>query len=77
MSGGKIKAASAIDKEKLQSELRELRTVREKVIEERKQFDLELKGVNVQVQKKVGCYVNRIYKVVLMVETNISCDMKL
>jgi len=62
VSGGKIKPASVVDKEKLQSELQELRTVREKVIEERKQFDLELKGVNVQVQKKVGCWVNRIYK---------------
>jgi len=62
VSGEKIKAASVVDKEKLQSELQELRTVREKVIDERKQFDLELKGVNVQVQKKVGCCVNRIYK---------------
>lgn len=54
MSGGKIKAASVVDKEKLQVELQELRRMREKVIEERKQFDLELKGLNVQVQKKVS-----------------------
>ena len=56
MSGGKIKEGSIVDKEKLQSELQELRTMREKAIEDRKQFDLELKGLNVQVQKKVGCF---------------------
>lgn len=55
--GGKIKAAMSIDKEKLKSELQELRTRREKVIEERKQFDHELKGLNMQVQKKVGCFL--------------------
>lgn len=57
MSGGKIKAASVVDKEKLQVELQDLRRMREKVIEERKQFDLELKGLNVQVQKKVSSEV--------------------
>ena len=56
MSGGKIKAATVVDKEKLGSELQELRIMREKVIDERKQFDLELKGLNVQVQKKVSCF---------------------
>ncbi|KAL9961095.1 hypothetical protein ACROYT_G029977 [Oculina patagonica] len=50
--GGKTKTAVVVDKEKLQKELQELRTQREKVIEERKQFDLELKGLNVQVLKK-------------------------
>lgn len=52
VSEGKIKAATVVDKEKLRIELQELRIMREKVIEERKQFDLELKGLNVQVQKK-------------------------
>ena len=56
MSGGKIRAVSVLDKEKLRSELQELRIMREKVIDERKQFDLELKGLNVQVQKKVSCF---------------------
>lgn len=56
MSGRKIRAVSVVDKEKLRSELQELRIMREKVIDERKQFDLELKGLNVQVQKKVSCF---------------------
>lgn len=56
ISAGKTKTAAIVDKGKLQSELQELRTLREKVIEERKQFDLELKGLNVQVLKKVGCF---------------------
>ena len=56
MSGGKIRAVSVVDKEKLRSELQELRIMRDKVIDERKQFDLELKGLNVQVQKKVSCF---------------------
>lgn len=48
-------SAAPIDREKLHGELQELRAQREKVIEERKQCDVELKGLNVQVQKKVGC----------------------
>lgn len=54
-SGGKFnKTAVPVDKEKLLNELQDLRTQREKVIEERKQCDVELKGLNVQVQKKVS-----------------------
>lgn len=45
-------SAAPIDREKLHGELQELRAQREKVIEERKQCDVELKGLNVQVQKK-------------------------
>lgn len=46
-----------IDREQLISELTNLRAQRERVIEERKQFDLELKGLNMQVQKKVSSLV--------------------
>lgn len=53
LSGGRInKSAAPVDKEKLHEELQDLRTQREKVIEERKQCDLELKGLNDQVRKK-------------------------
>ncbi|XP_066023112.1 uncharacterized protein [Pocillopora verrucosa] len=52
LSGGRInKSAAPVDKEKLHEELQDLRTQREKVIEERKQCDLELKGLNDQVRK--------------------------
>lgn len=54
MSCSAAKVAVSIDREKLNSELQGLRAQREKVIEERKQHDLELKGLNMQVQKKVN-----------------------
>jgi len=52
-SSSGAKAVVSIDRDKLHSELQDLRAQREKVIEERKQFDVELKGLNIQVQKKV------------------------
>lgn len=59
LSGGRInKSAAPVDKEKLHEELQDLRTQREKVIEERKQCDLELKGLNDQVRKKVCCILH-------------------
>ncbi|XP_066023516.1 uncharacterized protein [Pocillopora verrucosa] len=46
LSGGRInKSAALVDKEKLHEELQDLRTQREKVIEEKKHCDLELKGL--------------------------------
>ena len=45
-SGGRInKSAALVDKEKLHEELQDLRTQREKVIEEKKNCDFELKGL--------------------------------
>ena len=45
-SGGRNnKSAAPVGKEKLHEELQDLPTQREKVIEERKQCDLQLKGV--------------------------------
>ena len=59
LSEGRINnSAAPVDKEKLHEELQDLRTQREKVIEERKQCDLELKGLNDQVQKKVCCILH-------------------
>ena len=54
MSSCSVKATVCINKDKLHGELQDLRAQREKVIEERKQFDVELKGLNMQVQKKVS-----------------------
>ena len=46
LSGGRInKSAALVDKEKLHEELQDLRTQREKVIEEKKHCHLELKGL--------------------------------
>ena len=59
MASSTAKPVVAIDREKLLSELQDLRAQREKVIEERKQFDLELKGLNMQVQKKVSIFFLR------------------
>ena len=56
MASSSAKPVVAIDRDKLLSELQDLREQREKVIEERKQFDLELKGLNMQVQKKVSIF---------------------
>ena len=45
-SGGRInKSAALVDKEKSHEELQDLRAQREKVIEEKKHCDLELKGL--------------------------------
>ena len=52
------KSAAPVDKEKLHEELQDLPTQREKVIEERKQCHLELKGLNDQVRKKVCCILH-------------------
>lgn len=52
MSSSNTRDVVPIDREQLISELTNLRAQRERVIEERKQFDLELKGLNMQVQKK-------------------------
>ena len=50
-SAGNFKA---VPRDKLLGEQCELRAQREKVIRERKQFDVELKSLNMQVQKKVS-----------------------
>ena len=42
-----------INQDTLQRELQDLRALKEKVIDERKQHDGELKGLNIQVQRKV------------------------
>lgn len=42
-----------INQDTLQRELQDLRALKEKVIDERKQHDGELKGLNMQVQRKV------------------------
>ena len=58
-SKGRInKSAAPVDKEKLHEELQDLPTQREKVIEERKQCDLEHKGSNDHVRKKVCCILH-------------------
>lgn len=52
-SGANSKANVYVDREKLLRERQELRAQREKTIEERKKIDLDLKGLNDQVQRKV------------------------
>ena len=52
-SSASAKPVVFVDRDKLLSDQQDLRAQREKVIEERKKFDLELKGLNMQVQKKV------------------------
>ena len=52
-SGANSKANAYVDREKLLRERHELRVQREKTIEERKKIDLDLKGLNDQVQRKV------------------------
>ncbi|KAK2548236.1 Uncharacterized protein P5673_031641 [Acropora cervicornis] len=51
-SGANSKANAYVDREKLLRERHELRVQREKTIEERKKIDLDLKGLNDQVQRK-------------------------
>ncbi|XP_015776170.1 PREDICTED: trichohyalin-like [Acropora digitifera] len=51
-SGANSKANVHVDREKLLRERHELRAQREKIIEERKKIDLDLKGLNDQVQRK-------------------------
>ena len=46
-----------INQDTLQRELQDLRALKEKVIDERKQHDGELKGLNMQVQRKVPIWV--------------------
>ena len=58
-SGGRNnKSAAPVGKEKLHEELQDLPTQRKKVIEERKQCDLQLKGLNDHVRKKVCCIMH-------------------
>ena len=52
-SGANSKANVHVDREKLLRERHELRAQREKIIDERKKIDLDLKGLNDQVQRKV------------------------